>query len=310
LSSPAGGRRDPGDGGARPRAFGFVGLGNIGMPMAERLAASGQPTFVFDLRDAACTQLAGRGVTVAASCADLAARATLIGICVRDDADVRDVVLGEDGLLAGAAPGTLLAVHSTILPRTAVELAATCKPRGVDLIDAAVTGGSAGAAAGTLCTMVGGDAGLVERFRPAAECYSARIVHTGALGSGAATKLCNNLMLYLGYLAVAEGTLLADAAGLSRDALFEVTSHSGVLTEAMRRFLPAREIGRGSPGDARIRELLGPFADLAEKDLTQAVAHARALGVELPGTALCKELMYEVYGLGPKAGGSEGGRDG
>lgn len=289
--------------------FGFIGLGHIGAPMAERLVESGQPTIVFDLRHDACERLAASGAAVAASAAGVASRAELIGICVRDDADVRQVVLGDDGLLAGAAPGTLLAVHSTILPRTAIDVAAACRARDVDLIDAAVTGGRAGAASGQLCTMIGGDAALVARYRPAAECFSSRIVHTGTLGTGAATKLCNNLILYLGYLAAAEATALADAAGVSREVLFEVTGTRGTFTPAMHELLPARDAAlRGEPG---MHEALASFADLAQKDLAQAIEHARDLGIELPGAVRCRELMWEVYGLGGKpAGQDDGGNDG
>lgn len=287
--------------------FGFVGLGHIGAPMAERLAASGTPTVVFDLRRDACERLAASGAQVASSCADLAARADLIGICVRDDADVRDVVLGDDGLLAGAAPGTLLAVHSTILPRTAIEVADACRARGVDLIDAAVTGGRAAAANGTLCCMIGGDAALVERYRPAVALLASTVVHTGALGTGAATKLCNNLVLYLGYLAAAESTALADAAGVSRDVLFAVTGTRGSFTPPMKELLPAR--GRALAGDPGMRDLLASFADLAQKDLAQAIAYGRELGIALPGAERCRDLMWDVYGIGRKPG-DDGGSDG
>lgn len=157
--------------------------------------------------------------------------------------------------------------------------------------------------------MIGGDAGLVERYRPAAACFASRIVHTGALGTGAATKLCNNLILYLGYLAAAEATALADAAGVSRNILFEVTGTRGSFTPPMKEFLPARERAlRGEPG---MREALASFADLAQKDLAQAIAYGRELGIELPGTARCRDLMRDVYGIGRDApDGGDGGSDG
>jgi 3-hydroxyisobutyrate dehydrogenase-like beta-hydroxyacid dehydrogenase len=201
-------------------------------------------------------------------------------------------------------------VHSTILPRTAIELAASCRAHGVELVDAAVTGGTAGAAAGTLCTMIGGAAPLVERCRPMLACFSSRIVHTGDLGTGAATKLCNNLMLYLGYLAIAEGTALADAVGLPREVLFAVTRQSSVLTASMQGILPARDAARDHPGDAALHARLAGFADLAEKDLAQALDLAREHGVALPGTACCRELAHAIYGLGPTPGAAEGGHDG
>lgn len=289
--------------------FGFVGLGNLGGPMAERLVASGTPTVVFDVRPDACAGLAAAGAQVARSCRDLAARANRIGVCVRDDADVRDVVLGDDGLLAGAAPGTLLAVHSTILPRTAIDLADACRARGVALIDAAVTGGRGAAATGALCTMIGGDAAAVERYRPAAACFSSQIVHTGPLGTGAATKLCSNLILYMGFLAAAEATTLAEAAGVQREVLIAVAGARGTFTSPMREILGARDVAaRCEPG---VRDRLAPFADLAQKDLSHAIEHARSLGLDLPGAERCRDLMWDVYGIGSNAPRSgDGGNDG
>jgi 3-hydroxyisobutyrate dehydrogenase-like beta-hydroxyacid dehydrogenase len=173
-----------------------------------------------------------------------------------------------------------------------------------------LTGGAAGAEKGTLTYMVGGDAALVDRCRPLLAASAAKIVHTGALGSGAATKLCNNLMLYLGYLAIAEGTALADAVGLPREVLFAVTRQSSVLTASMQGILPARDAARDHPGDAALHARLAGFADLAEKDLAQALELAREHGVALPGTACCRELAHAIYGLGPTPGAAEGGHDG
>lgn len=285
-------------------AFGFVGLGNIGAPMATRLADRGRPLHVFDLSAAACDRLRERGAIVAESAAALAASAGLIGVCVRDDASVQRVVLDDGGLLAGARPGTVIAIHSTVLPRTVQDLEAACRARGVHLVDAPITGGAVGAAEGSLCTMIGGAPDAVARYRAAAECFSAKVVHTGALGSGATAKLCNNLMLYLSFLAAAEATALADAAGLSREALEAVTGTSGVLTAPMQRFLGGRRMTRG---DAAVRAALGTFADLAEKDLDLTLAHAREHGLALPGTGFCRGMMYEVYGLRPA---QEGANDG
>ena len=108
---------------------GFIGLGNIGEPMAERLVGAGLPTTVFDLRESAMQALASAGANTANSCRELAAGSDVIGICVRDDADVRAVVLGEEGALAGAAPGSVIAIHSTILPSTVQEIGAAAAAR-------------------------------------------------------------------------------------------------------------------------------------------------------------------------------------
>jgi len=136
---------------------GFVGLGAIGKPMARRLVASGLETIVFDLVPAAIDELVAAGTRGAGSLREVAAASDTIGVCVRDDADVRAVVLGEDGLLAGAVAGTVIALHSTILPRTVTEVGADAALRGVGVVDACITGGAKGAEQGTLTYIVGGE---------------------------------------------------------------------------------------------------------------------------------------------------------
>ena len=279
-----------------PRA-GFVGLGSIGQPMARRLLAGGLETTVFDLDAPALAALVAAGARGAGSAREVAAAADVVGVCVRDDADVKAVVLGADGLLAGAPPGSVIAIHSTILPRTVVEVGEAAAARGVGLVDACVTGGPMGAERGTLTYMVGGDAAHVERCRPVFATAAAKIVHTGALGTGAATKLCNNLMTYLGFLAAFESNLLAERAGLSREALHEVTRANGNLTDQMLAFLTLHRIPTEQREDPGFQKMLHGFTTLAEKDLAVTLAFAREHGVELPGTARCRQLMGRVYGL-------------
>jgi len=276
---------------------GFVGLGSIGQPMARRLVSGGLETTVFDVAEPALAAVVAAGARRAASAREVAAAADVVGVCVRDDADVKAVVLGDHGLLAGAAPGCVIAIHSTILPRTVHEVAEAARPRGVGVVDACVTGGPMGAERGALTYMVGGDEAHVERCRPAFATSAAKIVHTGALGTGAATKLCNNLMTYLGFLAAFESNLLAEAAGLSREALHEVTRANGNLTDQMLAFLTLHRIPKEQREDPGVQQMLHGFTTLAEKDLAVTLAFAREHGVELPGTAGCRELMGRVYGL-------------
>jgi 3-hydroxyisobutyrate dehydrogenase len=280
-----------------PVRAGFVGLGNIGKPMARRLVAGGLATTVFDVVPAAVDELVAGGARGAACAREVAAAADVVGVCVRDDADVRAVALGTDGLLAGATGGLVIAIHSTVLPRTVREVGAAAAARGVAVVDACVTGGAAGAEQGRLTYMVGGDAADVERCRPVFETCAAKIVHTGALGTGAATKLCNNLMTYLGFLAAFEATLLADRAGLSRRALEEVTRANGNLTDQMLMFLTLHRVPAEQRKDPGFQRMLLDFTTLAEKDLAVTLAFAREHGVALPGTALCQHLMARVYGL-------------
>ena len=280
----------------KPRA-GFVGLGSIGQPMARRLLVGGLETTVFDVAEPALAALVAAGARGAASARDVAAAADVVGVCVRDDSDVRAVVLGEQGLLAGAAPGTVIAIHSTILPRTVLEIAEAAGRAGVAVVDACVTGGPMGAERGTLTYMVGGEPAHVERCRPVFATAAAKIVHTGALGTGAATKLCNNLMTYLGFLAAFESNLLAERAGLSREALHEVTRANGNLTDQMLAFLTLHRIPAEQRAEPGFQRMLEGYTTLAEKYFAVTLAFAREHGVELPGTARCRDLMARVYGL-------------
>jgi 3-hydroxyisobutyrate dehydrogenase len=265
---------------------GFVGLGSIGQPMARRLVTGGLETTVFDLAEPALAALVAAGARGAKSGREVAAAADVVGVCVRDDDDVRAVVLG-----------TVIAIHSTILPRTVRELGQAAARTGVAVVDACVTGGPMGAERGTLTYMVGGEPADVERCRPVFATAAAQIVHTGELGTGAATKLCNNLMTYLGFLAAFESNLLAERAGLSREALHEVTRANGNLTDQMLAFLTLHRIPAEQRAEPGFQRMLQGYTTLAEKDLAVTLAFAREHGVELPGTARCRELMGRVYGL-------------
>ena len=276
---------------------GFIGLGNIGEPMAERLIAAGIPTTVFDVRESAMQTLSDAGAETANSCRELAAGSDVIGVCVRDDADVRDAVLGDDGALAGAAAGSVIAIHSTILPSTVLEIGAAAAELGVGVLDACITGGAAGARQGTLSYIVGGEKAHLERCRPAFESSAKQIIHTGALGSGAATKLCNNLVTYQGFLAAFEATLLARSAALSQDALEEVGRSNGNLNDQQLAFLALHKVPAEQRTSDSFQQMLRGFLDLADKDLRVTLAFAREHGVALPGTGLCQQVMARVYGV-------------
>lgn len=275
---------------------GFIGLGNIGKPMAERIAAAGIPLAVYDVAAPAAAALAAAGAKAMGSAREVAVNVDVLGICVRDDRDLAEVMAGPDGILAGAKPGLVVAVHSTVLPRSVVELGAAAARARVGVVDACITGGAIGAAAGTLTYIVGGDDAHVERCRPVFETSGKRIIHTGALGSGAATKLCNNLMTYLGFLAAYEATMLARGGGLSEKALEDVTSANGNLTEQMKAFLALHKLPPETRADPGFQSLIDGFATLAEKDLDVTLAFAQEHGVELPGTERCRDLIATVYG--------------
>lgn len=276
---------------------GFVGLGQIGRPMAERLVAGGLATTVYDLAPEPVAALVAAGAAAAGSPRELAARSDVVGVCVRDDADVRAVCEGPDGLLAGAAPGAVVAIHSTVLPATVRALGEAAARRGVGVLDACMTGGAAGAARGTLTYMVGGEAEHLERCRPVLETSAKKIVHTGPLGSGCTAKLCNNLMTYLAWTSAYEATRLARATGLPQEVLEEVTRSNGNLTDPMLAFLAVHKAPDAARLSPEFQARLRAFVEVAEKDLACTLALAREHGLALPGTGLAAQIMGRVYGL-------------
>lgn len=154
---------------------GFIGLGNIGAPMAMRLADWPGGLVVYDVSPSATAPFAERSATIAASPAEVGGTADVICVMVRDDAQVDEVVAGANGVLRTASPGTVIAIHSTIAAETAVRLAELAAASGVAVVDAAVTGGPDGAAQGTLAVMVGGDAAAVERVRGPLERFASLV---------------------------------------------------------------------------------------------------------------------------------------
>lgn len=276
---------------------GFIGLGNIGLPMAKRLAAAGLETTVFDVVPARVAELEAAGARGAESPRAVAAASDVVGVCVRDDADVRAVFEGDAGLLAGARAGAVLAVHSTVQPATVEALAAAATSQGVAVVDACITGGAAGAAQGTLTVMVGGDAAAIERARPFFECFAKKVVPTGPIGSGCKMKLCNNLMTYLAWTSIYEATILARAAGLSQEVLEEVTGSNGNLTDPMRAFIALHKAPEAARRSEGFQASMRGFVEIAEKDLAATLALAREHGIALPGTAMASQIMARVYGL-------------
>ncbi len=276
---------------------GFLGLGNIGRPMARRLVAAGLETTVHDVAEAPVRELVAAGAKAAPTPRALAASSDYVGLCVRDDDDVRAVTGGPDGVLAGAAPGTVIAVHSTVQPGTVLALAEAAAAKGVGVLDACVTGGAAGAAQGTLTVMAGGDAAQLERIRPALDAFAKKIVHCGPLGAGAKLKLCNNLMTYLAWTAAYEAMELARAAGLPQETLEAVTRSNGNLTEPMAAFLALHKVPAETARSEGFQAYVRGFVELAEKDLAATLALAREHGLTLPGTALAAQGMARVYRL-------------
>ncbi|WP_454198755.1 NAD(P)-dependent oxidoreductase [Nocardia sp. Marseille-Q1738] len=276
---------------------GFLGLGNMGAPMAERLSSWPGGLVVCDVRPEAVVRFIEAGAAAASSPAELAEQAAIISITVVNDAQVREVVTGSDGVLRTAAPGTVVAVHSTISDRTAEDLAVTCAEHGVELVDAPVSGGAPGATRGALAVMVGGSAAAFERVREPFGCFADLIVHAGPVGAGTRMKLARNLLHFVSFAAATEAQRLAEAAGLDITALGKVVRHSDAVT--------------GGPGAIMLRDSTAPIEDgdfwlpilrhvrdLGEKDLGLALELGERLGTALPLAELALDRLGPGLGVG------------
>src|SRR5262245_8727253 len=261
------------------RRVGFIGLGNMGAPMARNLVRAGFELTVYDVRAEPLAELARLGAHVARSTREVGERSEVVETVVLNDAQVEAVFLGNgagDGVLAGARPGSIFVVHSTVSPLLCRRLAVAARDRGVHVVDAAVSGAEQRSEAGTLTRMVGGEAEAVERCRPIFDAVGEHVFHVGALGQGLAAKLCNNLMLLANMRALEEALEVAAAAGVEARTLLEIAATSTGDSWAVRNFVAMQEMMRrhpeGPPGARRI----------GLKDLALAVELGRELGLEVP----------------------------
>jgi 3-hydroxyisobutyrate dehydrogenase len=276
---------------------GFIGLGNQGKPIAAHLAPAGFETTVFDLADEPVQELVAGGARAAKSPREVGERADVIGICVPADDHVRAVVYGEDGLLAGTKPGAVIAIHSTILPATAIEIAEAAKPLGVAVLDACVTGGAERAKQKQITYIVGGDASALDKARPVLESNSTKIIHAGALGDGAKLKFCINLITYVQWAAAYESFQLAKAIGLDTQVLEEAGQANGQLTQLMVNYLGGVKLPEAVRKSEPIQKLMRNHMTIAEKDLKGVLELARGAELSLPVSALVSQLMARLYGV-------------
>ncbi|ROZ89491.1 NAD(P)-dependent oxidoreductase [Gordonia sp. OPL2] len=276
--------------------LGYVGLGNIGGPMAARLAKWAGGLTVFDLSDEAVAKLVDQGATAAGSLREVAAGADIIGICVLNDEQVRTVVAGNDGLLSAAGEGTIITVHSTISPQTAIELATVCAERGVTLLDAPISGGAPGAEQGRLAVMVGGPREAYQKLKEPFRHCADMIVHAGdEVGAGTKMKLARNLLHFISFTAATEASRLAEAAGIDITKLGKVVRHTDAITGGAGAIM-LRDTTAEIDHDDFWYGIFTHVRALGEKDLSLALALAADLGVELPlGTQAYADL---ARGLG------------
>ncbi|MGH8883282.1 MAG: NAD(P)-dependent oxidoreductase [Stackebrandtia sp.] len=277
---------------------GFIGLGNMGAPMAERLLGRPGGLIVCDTRAEAVQPFVDGGADAAKTAAEVAERADVISIVVLNDAQVRSVLTGPDGVLSTARPGTVVAVHSTIGDHTAVELAGICAEQGVEFVDAPVSGGAAGAAKGSLAVMVGGSADAFEKVREPFGYWAELVIHAGEVGAGTRMKLARNLLHFVSFTATAEAQRLAEAAGLNIVDLGKVVRHSDAITGGAGAIMLRDTTAAVTPGDFW-HSIFTHTRDLGEKDLSLAMTLGERLGVELPFARLAMDGLGDGLGVGP-----------
>ncbi|NCA69743.1 MAG: NAD(P)-dependent oxidoreductase [Sphingobacteriia bacterium] len=269
--------------------IGFIGLGIMGRPMALNLLEAGYQLTVHARRHASMQPLIEAGARPAASPAQAAEGADLIVTMVADTADVEEVILGEQGVMQGARAGAIVVDMSTISPAVTRALAARLGAAGIAMLDAPVSGGEAGAKAGTLSIMVGGDPAIFERARPLLEVLGGQVVHVGTHGAGQVCKSCNQIVVGATIAGVAEAILLARASNVDpakvREALLGGFAGSRILETHGQRMIA----GDYAPGFK---------ARLHQKDMRIVLESALDLGIPLSTAALVAQWLNALVGQG------------
>lgn len=263
-------------------SLGFIGLGIMGGAMAANLLKTGFDLTVWNRTPSRITPLVQAGAAVGDSPADVAARSSIVITCVSDTSDVQEVILGPQGVAKGARPGALVIDCSTISPQATRAIAARLNEGGVHLLDAPVSGGSEGAAKGTLSIMVGGDAAQMERARPVLQAMGKTITHVGPQGAGQMVKLVNQVLVVVTMQAVAEALLLAQAGGLDLEQTLAAVSGGAAGSWMLSNRGPQVIHRDWRPGFT---------IDLQQKDLRLVLETADQLGIPVPATA----LVFQFY---------------
>jgi 3-hydroxyisobutyrate dehydrogenase-like beta-hydroxyacid dehydrogenase len=281
----------------RAPSTGVVGLGEIGGGIAGNLMKAGVSLAVCDIRPEA-TEPYRQGARVAASPRDLAAGCAVVFVAVLNDAQVRTVLGGDDGVFAGAAAGTTVVVVSTITTDTVREMREAGAAHGVTVVDCGVSGGTQGAADGQLVCMVGGTEEEVDRIRPVLDVFSRLVLHMGPPGTGLSAKLARNVVQYGSWLAAQEAQELAEAAGVDLLKLGEAIRESDqVIGGAARLILRPTAEPWPESTDAGLLAFLREKAAMAHKDLDAARALGAELGVAMPVAALTDERCDRIFGV-------------
>ena len=260
--------------------IGFIGLGNMGLPMAQNLIKAGHQVEGLDVSAASLEKLKGAGGGAVANAKELAARSDVVVTMLPSGKEVRDVYLGASGIVENAKAGTLLIDSSTIDVDTARAVAKAAEAKELMMVDAPVSGGVGGAQGATLTFMVGGSDAAFAKAKPFLEAMGKTIVHAGGAGNGQAAKICNNMILGVSMIAVSEAFVLAETLGLDAQKLFDISSKSSGQCWSMTTYCPVPGPVPTSPANRDYQA--GFTAAMMLKDLKLAQEAARSAGAHTP----------------------------
>jgi 3-hydroxyisobutyrate dehydrogenase-like beta-hydroxyacid dehydrogenase len=269
--------------------LGFIGLGAMGWPMCGHLQRAGHRLRVWARDPARRERAAAAGMQACASAAEVAAGADVVLTNVTSTADVEQVLLGEHGVVHGAAPGLLCIDHSTIAPDGARRIGAGLRERGVDFVDAPVSGGERGAIDGTLTVMLGGDAAACARALPLLRCYGRHIERIGDIGAGQVAKLCNQIVQVITIEGIAEAMRYCAAEGADAQRVLQALS-SGFAGSRMLELMGPKMVARDFAAGIQAR--------LHAKDFGLAADAAAAAGLTLPALAAVRKQLDRLVELG------------
>lgn len=273
-------------------SIGFIGVGNMGGPMARNLLKAGHSLKAFDLSADAVAAVVDAGGSAAASAREAASDVDVVVSMLPAGAHVRAVYLGDEGILAAAAPGTLFIDSSTIDVASARAVASAADDAGFAMLDAPVSGGVGGAEAGTLTFMCGGSEAAFERAKPLLDVMGKTIVLAGASGNGQAAKICNNMILGISMIGVAEAFVLAEKLGLDHQALFDISSTASGQCWSMTTYCPVPGPVPTSPANRDYQAGFTAAMMLKDLRLAQDAAQNNGAATPLGGAA---ESLYALY---------------
>jgi 3-hydroxyisobutyrate dehydrogenase len=278
------------------QGLGFIGTGIMGGPMTRNLLKAGYAVTVHNRTKAKADALLAEGADWAQTPADVARHSDMVITCVPDTPDVRQVLLGKNGVMEAARPGLICVDMSTISPAATKQMGQVLQEKSVTLIDAPVSGGQIGAIEGKLSIMMGGPKDTVEKVRPIMEVMGKTVTYCGPLGSGQMTKLVNQVMVIHTIMSIAEGLAFAEKAGLNLRTTLDVTSAGAASSHSLRALGPKIIAGDFKPAF---------MVDLQQKDLRLVLEYAEQVKQPLPGVALARQLMTVLQAQGRGRDGTQ-----